>query len=475
MMLSQRSHAVVVPAALGPQLESWRLLWQELASDAGAMDEYRTWEATRRIVRPQLLELLSRYLAGAIDTEALRATFDHRTRTDWDAFGLRGMSGAMFLNKLVKHVRDGDALTARLRAVLPAPPDARTAAERLRSFVTFLDALERTGRVATGRLQPARAAFFLSMWWHLQDPARWPAFHPSARRVLEVEDSLYVPSGDPVDDYLAFREIFLSLASGLGRTVWELEYLCWWHHQREDRDRIEGDDAGVTSRTRRRRSTHHASSHAPSGPDVRARLALVRDAEAGRHVADPDAASHTSRASGLRHTEIQWLLATLGRALGCRAWIATNDRHREWNGERLGTLSIRALPSLGIHPESQRIVRAIDVVWLTGANEVAAAFEIERTTSVYSGLLRMADLAALSPNLNFPLYIVTPDDRLEKVRRELGRPTFQRLGLHRRCGFFSEEVLVDAADSLRQWASGPAAIGKLASFADDTPRNEPHG
>ena len=107
----------------------------------------------------------------------------------------------------------------------------------------------------------------------------------------------------------------------------------------------------------------------------------------------------------------------------------------------------------------------IDVVWLTGSNQVAAAFEVERTTSVYSGLLRMADLAALSPNLNFPLYVVAPASRLPKVRRELARPTFRALELDRRCRFFSSEALLRALPGLNRWATGPDAIEKLADAA----------
>jgi hypothetical protein len=41
----------------------------------------------------------------------------------------------------------------------------------------------------------------------------------------------------------------------------------------------------------------------------------------------------------------------------------------------------------------------IDVLRLKG-HAVVAAFEIERTTSIHSGLLRMADLVAVQPNLN---------------------------------------------------------------------------
>jgi hypothetical protein len=98
---------------------------------------------------------------------------------------------------------------------------------------------------------------------------------------------------------------------------------------------------------------------------------------------------------------------------------------------------------------------------------VAAAFEVERTTSVHSGLLRMADLAALAPNLSFPLYVVVPRARLEKVRRELARPTFQAIEVHRRCGFFSAESLLEAAPEIMRWASGPAAIERLAERVGD--------
>jgi hypothetical protein len=192
---------------------------------------------------------------------------------------------------------------------------------------------------------------------------------------------------------------------------------------------------------------------------VHARLPVVRE---------PAPTPRTLGArSSLDHTQVQWLLATIGRRLGCRVWVAANDHRRAWEGEALGSLSVPRLPALGLDPDSQRVISLIDVVWLKGANQVVAAFEVEHTTSVYSGLLRMADLAALSPNLNFPLYIVAPAQRLAKVRRELERPTFQALELHRRCAFFSGEALIEAAESIMRWASGPGAIDKLAARVEE--------
>lgn len=456
MQLSGDAYTVAVHPLTGLQAESWRLLWEEQAADAESVAECRAWVSRRQQVRPQLVELLSRFLAGAATAEELRATFDQRTRTDWDAFGLRGMSGAMFLNGLLKHVADLDELALRLRAVLSAPRDAAAGRAQLADFVRYLDVLAREGSAA-GRLQPARAAFFVSMWWHLQEPERWPGFHLSARRALQAEEGLYAPTGEPVHDYFSFRDSFLSVARSLRVRSWEMEYLCWWHERREVDPHDAPDDA---------------ASLPPAAPR-RARPRLPRPAARERAVPvrvvrEPAPGGTPARTPGGRpaaeqaHTHVQWLLARMGRKLGCRVWVAANDRAREWEGERLGSLSIARLPALGLDPDSQRAIALIDVVWLRGANQVAAAFEVEHTTSIYSGLLRMADLASLSPNLNFRLYIVAPAARLAKVRRELQRPVFQLLELHRRCGFFSAEALLEASDGMMRWASGPDAIERLA-------------
>ena len=79
----------------------------------------------------------------------------------------------------------------------------------------------------------------------------------------------------------------------------------------------------------------------------------------------------------------------------------------------------------------------------------------------------MSDLTALAPNLIFPLYIVASETRLEEVRRELSRPTFQAIDLHERCGYFSIETLVRDAENIMRFATSPAAIDALAQRVDD--------
>lgn len=50
----------------------------------------------------------------------------------------------------------------------------------------------------------------------------------------------------------------------------------------------------------------------------------------------------------------------------------------------------------------------------------------------------------------------------DEKRRSSQRPTFQTLGLHEQCGFFSFEDLAEETPGMLRWASDPAAIDQLA-------------
>ncbi len=90
------------------------------------------------------------------------------------------------------------------------------------------------------------------------------------------------------------------------------------------------------------------------------------------------------------HTEIQYLLLKLGADMGFYVHVASNDQGREWKGQRLGDMPRRrAILPKQFDPVTNRTIELIDVLWLDG-NSIEAAFEIESTTSIYSGILRMS-------------------------------------------------------------------------------------
>ncbi|MBC2703609.1 hypothetical protein [Desulfobacula sp.] len=127
------------------------------------------------------------------------------------------------------------------------------------------------------------------------------------------------------------------------------------------------------------------------------------------------------------HVEIQYLLLKLGSDMGFDVWVARNDKGKKYNGKKFSELKrLKQELPLQFDDATNKTIELIDVLWLQG-NAIVSAFEIESTTSIYSGLLRMGDLIAMQPNLNIPLYLVAPDARREKVMTEVNRPTFSRL------------------------------------------------
>ena len=139
------------------------------------------------------------------------------------------------------------------------------------------------------------------------------------------------------------------------------------------------------------------------------------------------------------HEEIQLLLLKLGSDMGLDVWVARNDRGRVVNGHQFAEIPrLRDELPRQFDDATNRTIELIDVLWLKG-NAIVAAFEVESTTSIYSGLLRMSDLISMQPNLNIPLYLVAPDERREKVITEVNRPTFSRLSppMNQMCRYLS--------------------------------------
>lgn len=153
-----------------------------------------------------------------------------------------------------------------------------------------------------------------------------------------------------------------------------------------------------------------------------------------------------------RHTEIQYHLLQLGSDMGLDLWVARNDRSKAYKGTVLGQMPrmLAELPTQ-FNDATTRTIELIDVLWLKG-NSILAAFEVESTTSIYSGLLRMSDLLSLQPNLDIKLYLVAPDERRAKVEQEILRPTFtlRDKPLREVCGFLSFSRLAEKAEGIRQ-------------------------
>jgi hypothetical protein len=125
--------------------------------------------------------------------------------------------------------------------------------------------------------------------------------------------------------------------------------------------------------------------------------------------------------------KIQSLIAEIGSKMGFKIWLPKADRERVKAASRqdLAPSIVDILP-MNYNDATIRTIEQIDVIWLRGRS-IARAFEIEHTTAIYSGLLRMADLVALQPDINIPLHIVAPEERQGSVLDQIRRPVFSLL------------------------------------------------
>jgi len=141
---------------------------------------------------------------------------------------------------------------------------------------------------------------------------------------------------------------------------------------------------------------------------------------------------------------VQAKAAQLGAILGFTIWVPASDRVRvlEQLPSAIQDKLVNTLP-LNYDLATIRTIENIDVIWLE-RRAIAHAFEIEHTTAVYSGLLRMADLLAMQPRINISLHIVAPSSRRDRVRREIVRPVFSILeggAMYERCSFLAYEAI----------------------------------
>ncbi|WP_176952944.1 type II restriction endonuclease [Belnapia rosea] len=152
-------------------------------------------------------------------------------------------------------------------------------------------------------------------------------------------------------------------------------------------------------------------------------LARVRDegAKAAKALA-------AAREEDETHTAVQGWLRDLGLALGYDVWIAANDRNRPLGGGKLSDGCLATLPGFDTGAGADA-VRLIDVLWLDrDSKRIVAAYEVEHTTSIYSGIVRMLDLA-LGPEAHAleGMFLVAPKGREGDVREQLARPAFSRV------------------------------------------------
>jgi len=133
------------------------------------------------------------------------------------------------------------------------------------------------------------------------------------------------------------------------------------------------------------------------------------------------------------HLKMQWMLVRVGKWEGYDVWVDINDYGKEFRGEKMSDLCLPELPRFA-GPEVLKIAKSIDVIWFKKrSSQPVRFFEIEHTTAVYSGLLRLNDV-----KIDYPLpkaTIVAPKEKKGIFESQISRRTFVHSELEGICDF----------------------------------------
>ena len=163
------------------------------------------------------------------------------------------------------------------------------------------------------------------------------------------------------------------------------------------------------------------------------------------------------------HVRMQWKLLSLGLKAGERVWAPRADQSRI--NEAFHFTSFEETFAAGLNAQV-KYVENIDVVWKQEFR-IDAAFEVENSTSIYSGLLRFADLTMVAPNTLYPMFIVAPGARRSRVEEQLSRPVFRHLHLADNVRYLSYEAVNEVEDFFGEKGSGvnvDVFVGKSEKF-----------
>jgi type II restriction enzyme len=206
----------------------------------------------------------------------------------------------------------------------------------------------------------------------------------------------------------------------------------------------------------------------PLEADVAAREVWERDLASVRALSVKENRElQTAREGDRTHTEVQGWLRDLGKALGFDVWVAANDRGRPCGAGKLGDGCLPELPpAVGSVPGGDSI-RLIDVLWFAaGTEQVAAAFEVEHSTSIYSGIVRLLDLAmGVGDSIGPRMFLVAPDTREDEVRSQLRRPAFRHV-TKLSVRFLPYNALEQHRDSMVRFGSGIKPLDAVARILD---------
>lgn len=207
-------------------------------ADSETAQEYYDEQNQKRdeIAEERLRPLIHDFRNGEVDVVEFRNR-NNGLNKQHPLWGFDGFVGGMHFNKLLKAVPDDSELEEELRGVIQPPVNETEAHETIDSFAEFTQRLKENDLGSDPF--PKSTIFFLSYFWHVQQPTDWPLYYPTTEQYLKEEGLFQMEEsyGASYVDFIATMDDLREEASAWLEPPVEyrdVSNAIYWHEEWED-------------------------------------------------------------------------------------------------------------------------------------------------------------------------------------------------------------------------------------------------
>jgi hypothetical protein len=126
----------------------------------------------------------------------------------------------------------------------------------------------------------------------------------------------------------------------------------------------------------------------------------------------------------ITHTDVQAKLLLIGSYLNYRTYTPDKSKYSDIYKEKLGSICTeQAIPDGAIPAMSLDTVKMIDVIWFDEDGYPTHAFEVEHTTDITKGLVRLYQIH----KLRIKMFVISKESKKEKFDTEVSKMPFSRI------------------------------------------------
>lgn len=207
-------------------LETGKKVIDTKGNDFGDID------AQRLVSIVDIKEIISAFQAGSLNLYEFKTSLDSYNKQN-NYWGFTAAKGQMFFNLLTKSSETQiENLTSLLKELIQPPSQLSNAFEKIKSLFSFTTTLHEAATDKRRVPNPKSSAYFLSYFWQIHDPAKWPIMYSSILVSFE-KLGIWTYQDTAQENYKAFYELneeirlFLVSETKTSITNWDLEHALW--------------------------------------------------------------------------------------------------------------------------------------------------------------------------------------------------------------------------------------------------------